>query len=118
MFRNQPNFLNLDNYRKDRIKESLAARDLIVAMSENFRALSDPTRLQILLALENSELCVYDLASLIGLPQPTVSYHLKALRQSGIIKFRRSGKMTLYSLRDTRISGLLAVARDYSRNHQ
>jgi DNA-binding transcriptional ArsR family regulator len=111
------NYMIADNERIDRIKESLASADLINAMSEAFKMLSDPTRIRILLALENGELCVCDIASLIKLSQPSVSHHLKALRQSGIIKYRKSGKMTLYSMKDTRISGLLAVARDYSRNY-
>jgi DNA-binding transcriptional ArsR family regulator len=111
------NFLVVDGDRIRKIKESLIPENLIVTMSENFRALSDPTRIRILLALENGELCVCDIAALIELPQPSVSHHLKALRQLGIVKFRKSGKMTLYSLKDTRISGLLAVARDFSRNY-
>ncbi|UCE65544.1 MAG: winged helix-turn-helix transcriptional regulator [Candidatus Zixiibacteriota bacterium] len=110
-------FLVVDHDRVNKIKESLVPENLIVAMSENFRVLSDPTRIRILLALENGELCVCDIAALINLPQPSVSHHLKALRQLGIIKFKKSGKMTLYSLKDIRISGLLAVARDFSRNH-
>jgi DNA-binding transcriptional ArsR family regulator len=110
-------FLAVDNFRVDRIKESLAPEGMIISMSEVFRTLSDPTRIRILLALENGELCVYDIATLVDLPQPSVSHHLRGLRQSGIIQFRKCGKMTLYSLKDTRISGLLAVARDFSRKH-
>jgi DNA-binding transcriptional ArsR family regulator len=117
MSEKEPNFLAVDNEHVARIKESLVPERLIMAMSEAFNVLSDPTRIRILLTLENGELCVCDIAALIGIPQPSVSHHLKALRQSGIIKFRKSGRMTLYSLKDTRISGLLAVARDFSRKH-
>ena len=108
-------FLDVDTEIVDKIKESLVSKELINAMSDNFKALSDPNRIRILTALENGELCVCDIAALINLPQPSVSHHLKALRQLGIVKFRKSGKMTLYSLKDNRISGLLAVARDFSR---
>ena len=117
MSEKENDFLVVDDDRVNKIRESLVPENLIVAMSENFRVLSDPTRIRILLALENGELCVCDIAALINLPQPSVSHHLKALRQLGIIKFRKSGKMTLYSLKDIRISGLLAVARDFSRKH-
>jgi len=108
-------FLDADTDVIARIKESMASDGVIKAMSENFKALSDPNRIRILTALENGELCVCDIAALIELPQPSVSHHLKALRQLGIVRFRKSGKMTLYSLTDNRISGLLAVARDFSR---
>jgi DNA-binding transcriptional ArsR family regulator len=108
-------YLDVDTNLITRIKESMVSENMLKAMSENFKALSDPNRIRILIALENGELCVCDLAALIELPQPSVSHHLKALRQLGIVKFRKSGKMTLYSLADNRISGLLAVARDFSR---
>jgi len=110
-------FLAVDDEKADKIKQTFIPESLIVSMAENFRALSDPTRIRILLALENGELCVCDIAALINLPQPSVSHHLKALRQLGIVKFRKSGKMTIYSLKDSRISGLLAVARDFSRKN-
>jgi DNA-binding transcriptional ArsR family regulator len=108
-------YLDVDTNLIARIKESMVSENMLKAMSENFKALSDPNRIRILIALENGELCVCDLAALIELPQPSVSHHLKALRQLGIVKFRKSGKMTLYSLADNRVSGLLAVARDFSR---
>jgi DNA-binding transcriptional ArsR family regulator len=108
-------YLDVDTNVIARIKESMVSESMLKAMSENFKALSDPNRIRILIALENGELCVCDIAALIELPQPSVSHHLKALRQLGIVKFRKSGKMTLYSLADNRISGLLAVARDFSR---
>lgn len=117
MLEKKNHFLVVDNDRINTIRESIVPENLINAMSETFRALCDPTRIRILQALENGELCVCDIAGLIDLPQPSVSHHLKALRQLGIIKFRKSGKMTLYSLKDIRISGLLAVARDFSRKY-
>jgi ArsR family transcriptional regulator len=110
-------FLAVDNEKVDKIKKSFLPESMISAMVENFGALSDPARIRILLALEIVELCVCDISRLIDLPQPSVSHHLKALRQSGLIKFKKSGKMTIYSLKDNRISGLLAVARDFSRRN-
>lgn len=100
-----------------RLRETLVSDNHIITMSENFRAFSDPTRIRILMALEKAELCVHDIGSLMGLPQPTVSHHLKALRQLGIVQCRKSGKMTLYSIKDNRVFGLLAVARDFARDN-
>jgi DNA-binding transcriptional ArsR family regulator len=110
-------YLQLDENKVRRLKESIISNGLVAAMSESFRALSDPTRIRILIALEKAELCVYDIGSLVDLPQPTVSHHLKALRQLGLVQCRKSGKMTLYSIKDSRVFGLLAVARDFARNN-
>lgn len=100
-----------------RLREAMISDDQIITMSENFRAFSDPTRIRILTALEKAELCVYDIGTLIGMPQPTVSHHLKALKQLGMVQCRKSGKLTLYSIKDNRIFGLLAVARDFARSN-
>src|SRR5438132_5270732 len=69
------------------------------ALAEGFRALADPTRLTIALALrDGGELCVCDLAWIVGRAENLVSHHLRALRAAGLADYRREGKMALYSL--------------------
>jgi DNA-binding transcriptional ArsR family regulator len=64
-----------------------------------FRALADPTRLTLALALrDGGELCVCDLSWVVERAQNLVSHHLRALRSSGLVDYRREGKMALYSL--------------------
>jgi DNA-binding transcriptional ArsR family regulator len=115
MFRETCDYLSVDEEKVTRIRKDLGLRNVTTGMAEVFKLLSDPTRLSIIQALELEELCVCDIAALLGLTQPSVSHHLKALRHSGIVKYRKSGKMALYSLRGSRISALLAVARDQTR---
>ncbi len=68
-------------------------------LAEPFRALADPTRLTLVLALRNGgELCVCDLAWILERAQNLVSHHLRALREAGLVDYRRDGKMALYSL--------------------
>ena len=110
-------YLIINKERVGQINSNLTPDELILGMADRFKALSDPSRLKIVLALEYDDLCVCDIAALMGLSQPSVSHHLRSLRQLGIVKFRKSGKMALYSLKDRRISGFLAVAKDFSRNH-
>lgn len=110
-------YLMINQEKVGQIKKGLAPNELISKMAERFKALSDPSRLKIVLALEHDDLCVCDIAALMGLSQPSVSHHLKSLRQLGIVKFHKSGKMAMYSLRDRRISGFLAVAKDFSRDY-
>lgn len=69
------------------------------ALAEAFRALGDPTRVTIALALrDGGELCVCDLAWITERAENLVSHHLRALRTAGLADYRRSGKMALYSL--------------------
>src|SRR5579862_6687814 len=69
------------------------------ALADGFRALGDPTRLTVALALrEGDELCVCDLAWIVGRAENLVSHHVRALRAAGLADHRRDGKMALYSL--------------------
>jgi ArsR family transcriptional regulator len=65
-----------------------------------FKALSDETRLRIIKLLERGELCVCDITAALDLVQPKVSFHLSTLKEAGLIKDRRQGKWTHYSLND------------------
>jgi ArsR family transcriptional regulator len=66
--------------------------------AEEFSALSDPTRLRILFALSQRELCVCDLAQLLGRSMPATSQQLQRLRRMGLVRFRMSGKLAIYRL--------------------
>lgn len=84
-------------------RRALAEDGTLCDMSEFFRMFDDPTRLKIINALMASELCVCDIAVLIGMSQPVVSHHLKILRQARVIRSRRAGKSVFYSLCDDHI---------------
>ncbi len=66
-----------------------------------FKALSDETRLRILKLLENGELCVCHLVAAVDMSQPKVSFHLKALKDAGLVKDRRQGKWMHYRLNES-----------------
>ena len=69
------------------------------ALAAGFRALGDPTRLTIALALrQGGELCVCDLARIVERADNLVSHHVRALRAAGLADYRRDGKLALYSL--------------------
>jgi ArsR family transcriptional regulator, arsenate/arsenite/antimonite-responsive transcriptional repressor len=68
------------------------------SLSAKFAAFSDPTRLRVLHLLCDGELCVGDLVSIVGLPQPTVSRHLGYLRRSGLVMTRKEGLWIFYQL--------------------
>ena len=65
--------------------------ELINFKARLFKALGDPTRLKIIEFLRSGEKCVCEIVPHLGLPQPTVSRHLKILRESGLVRFRKDG---------------------------
>lgn len=80
----------------------------VASLAETFKVLGDPTRLRILSALAQEELCVCDLATLLGVSQSVVSHSLRALRQMRLVRYRREGKIAYYALDDAHIESLLA----------
>ena len=80
----------------------------VLALAETFKALGDPTRPKIVLALSQEELCVCDLARLLGASQSAVSHSLRFLRQMQLVSFRKVGKCAYYVLEDEHIGRLLA----------
>lgn len=72
-----------------------------------YKMFGDPTRVKLLHALEQNELCVCDLAALMGLTKSAVSHQLKALRLSNLVKSRRDGQIVYYSLADDHVKEIL-----------
>lgn len=79
-------------------------------LSEAFKVLSDPTRLKIVFALSKEELCVCDIAALLGMTDSAISHQLRLLKNLRLVKYRKNGKMVYYSLDDEHIEDLLRVA--------
>ncbi len=78
-----------------------------VLLAETFQTLGDPSRLRIVWALSVKELCVGEIATLLAMSQPAVSHHLRMLRTLRLVKVRRDGRTTFYSLDDEHIERLL-----------
>ena len=103
--------VHVDAVRETRRRMPPAAA--IAGASELFAAMGDPTRLRIVAALAIQELCVCDLAATLGLTQSAVSHQLRLLRQLGIVRFRRDGRLTYYTLDDDHVSVLFDQALDH-----
>ncbi len=85
----------------------------VAGVSEIFKALSDETRTKLLYLLGEGELCVCDLADILGMSLPAVSHHLRLLRTMRLVKYRRQGKQAYYSLDDEHIVQLIRVAQEH-----
>jgi DNA-binding transcriptional ArsR family regulator len=92
---------------RSRIVEGLKAKELFVLLAETFQALGDTSRIQIVWALSQEELCVGDIAALLSMSQPAISHHLRTLRNLHLVRVRREGRTSFYSLDDEHIEKLL-----------
>ena len=88
--------------------------EMVQLVADTFRVLGDPTRLRIVDALSRHELCVCDLALIVGASQSTISHSLRALRQMRLVRYRRDGKIAYYSLDDEHIARLLPLAFEHA----
>ncbi len=82
-------------------------------LSALFKMFGDGTRIQILHALEQNEMCVCDLAVLLGITKSAVSHQLKALRLSNLVKFRRAGQIVYYSLADEHVKKIIDTGLEH-----
>lgn len=96
-----------------RVKGHLPDRPVAGELAAFFKLFGDPTRICILWALSEAEMCVCDLCALLGMKQSAVSQQLKILRQSRIVKNRRDGKVIYYSLDDDHIEGVLKLGASH-----
>jgi len=100
-------------YDEEKVRriQAVIRREELRSISQLFKALADENRAKICYALcEEEELCVCDLANIIGSTVATASHHLRTLHKQGIVKYRKEGKMAFYSLDDDHIKELILIA--------
>ena len=96
-----------------RVRSLLPDEDTLADVAELFKVFGDSTRTRILSALFEAELCVCDIADLLGMTKSAVSHQLRILRQTKIVKNRRQGKEVYYSLDDDHISRIYKMALEH-----
>jgi ArsR family transcriptional regulator len=82
-------------------------------LADFFKIFGDSTRIKILWALDNKEMCVCDLAVLLNMTKSAISHQLKTLRQEKLVKYRRDGKNAFYSLQDEHVKNLLEIGLEH-----
>lgn len=92
-------------------RKLVARDDVIVDMAEIFKVLGDPTRLRIVTALLQQEMCTYDLAQALGVTESAISHQLRLLKTLRLVRQRKEGKLVFTALDDEHIEDLLIVAR-------
>lgn len=87
----------------EKVKKNMPSEDKLIQTAELFKVFGDPTRIRIICALLQSEMCVCDLSALLDVSQSAISHQLKTLKQTRLVKYRRDGKVIYYSLDDEHI---------------
>ena len=103
----------VDQEKIQKLEQILPDKEMTKKMAEIFKALADPTRLHIVQALLEEELCVCDISAVVNLSISAISHQLRLLRTMHIVKFRKQGKMVYYSLDDDHITRLVQTALEH-----
>ena len=96
-----------------RVLERQPADEYLYELAELFKVFGDSTRIKILYALFESDLCVGDLAQLVGISQSAVSHQLKILKDAKLVKFKREGKIIFYMLDDDHVRTMLSMGMEH-----
>lgn len=97
----------------EQILEKQPDDEYLYELAELFKVFGDSTRIKILYALFDHELCVGDIAQLLNLSQSSVSHQLRILKDAKLVKFRRDGKIIFYSLDDDHVRTILSMGMEH-----
>ena len=101
-----------------KVKESLPAEETIFDLAEFFKVFSDSTRIKILSSLLVSEMCVCDLAAVLGTSQSAISHQLRLLKVFRLVKSRKAGKVVYYSLSDDHVKSIIELGLAHLSENQ
>ena len=97
----------------DRVKDVMPDDDLLLDLADTFKLFSDSTRLKILYALMEAEMCVCDISVLLGMSKSSVSHQLRVLKQSNLVKCRKAGRVIYYSLADDHVRTICRMGMEH-----
>ncbi len=107
----EQNIIRLDTV--ENVKKTLPEDDEIFELAELFKMFADSTRMKIICALKEQELCVGEIAFITNTTQSAISHQLRILKQSKLVKYRKEGKIVYYSLDDEHVIEILMKGREH-----
>lgn len=110
---NKDEFLCVHDDVVEKVKSQLPPDEILYDLAELFKVFGDTTRIRILYALFESELCVNDMAQLLGLSQTAVSHQLRVLKNNKLVRFRKEGKIVFYSLSDDHVRSIIEMGMEH-----
>ncbi len=90
----------------NKVREHMPQEETLYDLADIFKVLGDSTRVKILSALFQAEMCVCDIAALLGMTQSAISHQLRVLKQARLVKYRKDGKVVYYSLEDEHVKSI------------
>ena len=109
----KPEFLALSQEDINRINKDTPPDEQLYDLAELFKVFGDSTRIRILHSLLEKEMCVGDMAQLLGLTPTACSHQLRVLKNNKLVRFRRDGKIMFYSLADDHVRSILALGMEH-----
>ena len=106
-------FLYVHEDAVEQVLDEMPDDETLYDLAELFKVFGDSTRIKILYALFEAELCVCDISRLLGLTQSAVSHQLRVLKNSRLVKFRKDGKTVFYSLADDHVRKIIAQGMEH-----
>lgn len=100
------------------VKKKMPDEDILYDLSDFFKVLGDSTRAKIMWALDESEMCVCDLAVLLNMTKSAISHQLRSLKQANLVKFRKEGKVVYYSLSDDHVKEIFEKGLEHIREDE
>lgn len=107
MEQEQGGFIHLNEQIRTEVEETMPPEEEMQDLAEFFRVFGDPTRLKILYVLKYSEMCVLDIANLLGMTQSAISHQLSVLKKNSLVSSRREGKTVIYALADDHVRSII-----------
>lgn len=101
-------FMTIDSDVAQDIIEKMPEESELYDLADLFKVFGDSTRIKILYALFENEMCVYDIANILNMTQSAISHQLRILKQNRLVKFRKEGKNVLYTLADQHVFTILS----------
>ena len=102
----------------DAVRGRMPDDDLLLDLADCFKLFSDSTRLKILYALMEAEMCVCDISVLLGMTKSSVSHQLRVLKQSNLVKYRKAGRVIYYSLADDHVRTICRMGMEHVREDE
>lgn len=100
-------FLHVHADLLKQVQAAMPEEEDLYELAELFKVFGDSSRIKILYLLFESEMCVCDIAQLLNMSQSAISHHLRLLKQSKLVKFRKEGKTVIYSLADDHVRAII-----------
>jgi len=99
----------------DAVRDRMPEESELYDLADFFKIFGDSTRAKIMWALEESEMCVCDVAVLLNMTKSAISHQLRVLKQSNLVKYRKEGKIVYYSLADDHVKAIIEMGMEHIR---